>query len=597
MKLLNNDIKDIIFSNLKVNDIQVHMKSIKCLVMLKILVRLFINEHPYTLYVRSGVAAFSCNVQTSHYYIPVTEELREISKYRYIVWEECLKEGIFIAYIQGTAVIYINSNTKYCSVLQLTATILNRYINQENSTFTLHYKCQRKCLKVFNSEGSIVHDQSFCRYKINLMVYDNDKLYFTDYKSKALKLADLKNDNVNNIYTNEKNKIQNLFLQNKYLFTTIENAILLFDTRNLQKISVIQLNDTPRKFYPLTLNSVLVLYNDNFFYELNTQNNSFKRLYFEFDRHIDVCAKVHLGKDETVIIELGSVYYVIDTVTMSCIYKGDSLISCVYGINNKIMSFKYSRNNPLFLEIKEYELIDFSKVIDLNNLLPNENLTYMNEYQIPLSKNFIFSQCPKTYYYYNYLNNTVEHIFEADIRNIIPFSSKYIYYEDEGNIILYNYRNKTNKVLFKFTYVDRFEKVNNSSFIIIHDHNNIKIYDHKLKCIIFSERSTSRFPYFEKIFDGLFYITTCNEALIYAIKQGKVEKLWDEPMDNFFIIHYNYKEACLITKDRKMVCFDRQCTIIVKQSTRENIKSLGLASINEKHLLSLIKENDCLLLN
>jgi hypothetical protein len=90
------------------------------------------------------------------------------------------------------------------------------------------------------------------------------------------------------------------------------------------------------------------------------------------------------------------------------------------------------------------------------------------------------------------------------------------------------------------------------------------------------ETLTSRYQEFRNIFDGLLYITTYNEALIYAIKQGKVEKLWDEPMDNLFKVHYNDKEACLITKDRKMVCFDRQCNIIVKQLTGEDIKSLDL---------------------
>jgi hypothetical protein len=279
-------------------------------------------------------------------------------------------------------------------------------------------------------------------------------------------------------------------------------------------------------------------------------------------------------------------YYVIDSVNMSCIYKGFYRYenSCVYGINNKIISFEYSQiKKPLFLEIKVYELIDFSKVIDLNNLFPNESLTYITEHQIPLSKNFIFSHRYKTYYY-NYLNNTIEHIFDAG-RNIIPFSSKYIYYKDEGNIIFYNYRNKTNTVLFKFIDVDKFEKVNNSSLIIIHDEHNIKVYDHKLKCIIFSETLTSRYLEFEKIFDRLIYITTCNEALIYTIKQGIVEKLWDEPMNNFFKFLYNDKEACLITKDRKMICFDRQCNIIVKQLTRENINNLDLTLTEYQSLL------------
>jgi hypothetical protein len=214
MKLLNNDIKNIIFSNLKINEIQVHMKSIKCLGMLKFLVKIFINEHPYTLYESYGVIVFSCKIQRNHYYIPITEELNEMLNNRFRVhWIECLKEGVFIAYIKGAAVLYVNSNTECCSALQLTTRILNHYINRKNSTFTLHYEYQRKCLKVFNSEGSVVHDQPFCRYRIDLMVYDNDKLYFTDYKTKALRLADLNNDNVNNIYTNKDNNIQRLFLQ------------------------------------------------------------------------------------------------------------------------------------------------------------------------------------------------------------------------------------------------------------------------------------------------------------------------------------------------------------------------------------------------
>jgi hypothetical protein len=104
------------------------------------------------------------------------------------------------------------------------------------------------------------------------------------------------------------------------------------------------------------------------------------------------------------------VYYIINKTSMTCIHKGMwcERNSYIDAVNNKIISFNYSKiTNLLFLEIREFELIDFSKVINLDNFFPNEKKGFICEYQIPSSKNFIIKLESKTYYY-NYFKNSIE---------------------------------------------------------------------------------------------------------------------------------------------------------------------------------------------
>jgi hypothetical protein len=416
MKLLNKDIKSVILSNLDKNEIQIFMKSIRCLNLLKILIKRFISEQSYILYESSDNAVLKSEILKRHYSIPVPKDNNKVDLNTFN-WIECLKEGVFITY-QGVKVIYINTNTKYISDLQHTRTILTKSIIKENSTLALYYKGYKrksKCLKVFHSEGSVLHYKPYLKHDVKLMVYDNNKLYYTDNKAETSRLTELQNDKDTIIHLIKNNKIQCLHLQSPYVFMAIEGAIFLFNTENLQNVSLIQLNGTARKLYSLTKNSALVLHSDNSLYELNIQNNSFKRLFFEFDPNINrrhCVVKVHSEGEKNLVIEIGDMYYIINKASMSCIYQGfwHERNSYIDGANNKIISFNYSKiNKPLLLEIREYELVDFIKVINLQKLLPNENLNIISEYQIPLSKSFIF-QSDLRVYYYNYLQ-TLSNIF------------------------------------------------------------------------------------------------------------------------------------------------------------------------------------------
>jgi hypothetical protein len=94
-----------------------------------------------------------------------------------------------------------------------------------------------------------------------------------------------------------------------------------------------------------------------------------------------------------------------------------------------------------------------------------------------------------------------------------------------------------------------------------------------------------------KLFAGLFYITTDNESTVFNIINGNVEKLWSEPIQNFFDIFHNDKEAFVITRDEKMICLNSKSKINVKSLTRENILIADLSLWKEELLLSLIKPN------
>jgi hypothetical protein len=431
MKLLNKDIKSIILSNLNGNEIQIFMKSIRCLDLLRMLIKLFITEQSYILYESSRNAVFKSEILKRHYSISVPKDMSKVHQYNFD-WIEFLKEGVFITY-QGAKVIYINTNTKYISTLQFTRTILTKSINHENSTLALYYKDYKrksKCLKVFDSEGSVLHNESNFKHGIDLMVYDNKKLYYVDNMRKTLRLAELqysKDTTIHIIKKNNYNTIKSLYLQSMYVFMVTEGAIFLFNTENLQNVSILQLNGTPRRLYPLTKNSALVLHGDNLFYELSFQNNSFKQLYFEFDpNHQFYNTKVHSEGRDNLIIEIGKMYYIINKTNMSCIYKGfwQKQNSYIDGANNKIISFNYSKiKKPLLLEVREFELMDFSKVINLRNILPNENFNFYYEFQIPSSRNFIFKSEGRVHYY-NYLKNSIEYIFDSE-GEIVPFSINY----------------------------------------------------------------------------------------------------------------------------------------------------------------------------
>jgi hypothetical protein len=171
---------------------------------------------------------------------------------------------------------------------------------------------------------------------------------------------------------------------------------------------------------------------------------------------------------------------------------------------------------------------------------------------------------------------------------LAPFSSKYIYYENKEGIILYNHMNKTHTVFFNSPEINYFYKVDNS-LVIIHDGNHIKIYDHYLMCFKYSITSAMVRKCCD-LFDGLFYITTDNESTVYNIKNGNLEKLWSEPIQNFFDNFYNCKEkgAFVITRDGNMICLDSKSNLTVKPLTRENIKMADLYLWEEETLLSLI---------
>jgi hypothetical protein len=106
-------------------------------------------------------------------------------------------------------------------------------------------------------------------------------------------------------------------------------------------------------------------------------------------------------------------------------------------------------------------------------VLPNENLSIIWQYQIPSSKSFIFKSEGRVYYY-NYLKNFIELIFDLGDK-IVPFSTNYIYYGNKEGIIIYNHKYKTHTIILNSTEIDDFYKFDNS-LVIIHNGKHIKVY-------------------------------------------------------------------------------------------------------------------------
>ena len=71
MKLLNKDIKGIILSNLTKNDIQLLLKSTKCLAMMRLLIVPCANEEDYKVYHKGRYFILKSNLIKKEYNIPI----------------------------------------------------------------------------------------------------------------------------------------------------------------------------------------------------------------------------------------------------------------------------------------------------------------------------------------------------------------------------------------------------------------------------------------------------------------------------------------------------------------------------------------------
>jgi hypothetical protein len=173
---------------------------------------------------------------------------------------------------------------------------------------------------------------------------------------------------------------------------------------------------------------------------------------------------------------------------MSCIYKGyfNSQNNYIDVVGNKILSFNYTRNinKKLFLEIEEYELIDFTKVININVIFSNKDRRYDRIYNLPTTKNLLIHLKREELFYYNYYRNTAAKLFNTKC-HIVPLSSLTFCYNDNEDIISYNIINNTRTYLLKCSDISLIQKLNNFLFII-HE-NNIMIYDLVNKCISLTE--------------------------------------------------------------------------------------------------------------
>jgi hypothetical protein len=593
MKILNKDITGVIFSNLNVNSIKKFMKSIKCSYTLTLLIKLFLNEQPYSLTFRNRNAILQSTILNNEYHIPIPKALKR-SYLNTINWLECIAQGVFIIY-QGVKIIYININKKKCSVLQITRKIYSLAVNRELSAIAIcynDYKLKSICLKVYSSEGKIMYCLPI-NYRIKKMVFDNESIYFIVYtKCRELSQMNLTNKENNQIYNGC--KIDEIYLKNNYLFVIIKKAIMLIDTRDLNNISFIKLDSTPQRFYSLSDYSFLVLHENLLFYEFNIHSQSLKRLYFEFnmikERHIGAHRyNVYSESKDNLIILNSKVYYIINKSNMTCTFKGLCEYDTFYidGINNKIINFLYAGiNNTISLKIEEYELIDFSKAINAYNLVPN---IYTNSdcYHVPNSKNFFINFSGRAFYY-NFLAGTaVDLSFIA--HNILPISDTLICYKVKDCIFWYNLLTKRKTLITECPNFKSWKYMNN--YLVIRNRRNILIYDLKLGCISDEIKFDDTYRFYT-FFDRLICIKTGTESITYTIKNGLLEKIWTASYFNFY-----YDDRCVYSfaKGNQMVCIDKNASLIYKPASRENIKNMNLSLEKKKKLIRRLKKgfDDC----
>jgi hypothetical protein len=582
MKFLNKDITGIILSNLTINSIKKFMKLTRCKYTLTLLIKHFLNKNPYTLVYRNPNAIFQSTILNKEYHISIPNALKR-SYLNTIYWIESIAQGVFIIY-QGVKIIFANINKRKCSVLQITRKIYSLAVNRELSAIAICYndhKLKSICLKVYNSEGKIMYCLPL-NFRIKKMVFDNDYMYYNAFRSE-LRRMNLANKEDSLVYN--KCKIERIYLKNNYLFVIIKKAIMLINTRDLHNISFIKLDKTPQCFYSLSDYSFLVLYENLFFYEFNIYSQSLKRLYFEVDMKKERahCYEIYSESKDNLILLNNKIYYIINKSNMKCIFKGYCDYDSFYidGIKNKLLSFRYSGlNNTISLSIKEYELFDFSKAINVYNLLSNQGTYYMC-YQIPHSKNCLIRTDREQIYYYNYLANTVEaHLLNTSGgHNIVPLSDTLICCDFNDDVFLYNLLTKVKTIIAKCQYLMFLDKLNN--YLVILNRTIITIYDLKLRCV--SDEITFDYIYkYKTYFNCLIYVETQNEKFVYTIKCGLLNKLWN---GNYLYLSSDDHCVYIFAKDNQMMCIDKDANIICKLASKENVKNTNL-SLKDKEILS-----------
>jgi hypothetical protein len=599
MKFLNIDIRSIILSNLHIKDIKKSIKATKCLELLRPMVRIFTTEQTFELKEEHTNAILQSNILNTEYSIPIPKALKKGLSTN-VFWIECLTQGVSLIF-KSPKIIYLNLNKKSCSLLH-TGKVYNKSINKENLTLAIYYKdkkLNRKSLKVYNAEGNVIYYVPVFEYKIKRMVYFNDSIYYTVPGRRCeLRQINLLSKENNLIYN--KAMIEKLFIKKIYLFTVIKNAIVLFDTTTLQQLSIVKLNGTPKSFTSLSDSSCLVLHGDGLFYEFNIESQSFKRLYFDFDKNNNdfdnpYCCRIYSENKDCLIIWVDNIYYIINKLNMAYIFKGYCDYDNFYidGVNNKIFRFLYSavgKNN--FLKVLEYELIDFTKIININNLFPNENIIYMNYYQIPFSKNFLINfNWTEEVYYYHYLSNKAVKVLETTSLHLTPISDTFISYKDDQGIIMFNIFTKTKTIIAKcFDLID-LEKIND--FLLILGRTNITLYNLKLKYISYENNTNylinGKCIGFGIYFDKLLFLVSNSEKIIYTIKFGQLEKVWGCSKTNFIGIYSDDEYVYIFTKDNQMIYINKDATLLIKPVTKENIMDTNIELDHQNLLLRLIK--------
>jgi hypothetical protein len=547
--------------------------------LLILLLRIYTNEAPYVLHSNSHNAILESKILKKGYDIPVPTEIKKCF-FKKFTWLECLGYGIFVINQRGR-IIYVNTIKKNLSVLFRKTKILKYSTNKDNSTIALYsrdYKLKTRSIKIFNSMGNVVYHLDDFKPLVKDMVFDKDKLFYIIRGRKELRCAALIEDEDNSVY--KKSQLHGLYLKSDKLLITIKKAILLLDTRSNDIISIIKLDITPQVFYSLDTYSFLVLHENNLLYEFNIYSLSFKRLYFEFDRNIGSCyydLTVYSESEHNLIILIYNLYYVYSKSNMRCIFKGyfDHRNFYIDGVGNKILSFNYSKNTNgnLIFEVEEYELIDFTKVINISHIFSNKVLRFEKIYQLPSTKNLLIHFNGVELFYYNYYRNIAVKLIDTE-GQIVPLSNSTFCYNDNEDVISYHIIKNTRTFLFKCPDISIIRKLNN--FLFITHKNNLMVYDLINKCLSLSETFLGYIYGQESFFDKLIYICELGENYIYTVQKGKVRRLWSEVSRNVYGVYNDEKYVYVLSRDNQMVCIDRNLDLNIQPTNAENIEKTNL---------------------
>jgi hypothetical protein len=254
---------------------------------------------------------------------------------------------------------------------------------------------------------------------------------------------------------------------------------------------------------------------------------------------------------------------------MSCIFKGfvKGRNTYIDEVGNKILSFNYSKNinNKLVLTVEEHELIDFTIVININDIFPNRDSYNSRIYHLPSTKNLLIHFDEEEVFYYNYYNRTAVKLLNTG-KYIVPLSSFTFCYNDKEDIYIYNILNNSTKFLLNCQNINIISKLNNFLFIIS-ENNNVTIYDLNNKCVALTESLVGTFYSHRTYFDKLVYIDASGQDCIYTVQTGKIAKLWSESSEyseKVFDIFNDENNVYVFTRDKLMVCVNRNLDLVVQ---------------------------------